>query len=157
MERIQVNESSRIKILARTLAGALATGQTFDLAIRRDVDGWWWNGSGFQSAYTTVTMTETDVTNLAGVYHYDFTPSVTDFTATFYAENAVPATTADPYVGEIVVGYWVDDLDTALTELGSSSDLTQVKSRLGGSMVDVEFARLRGLISTVLDELKRIK
>lgn len=151
MDRSQVSETQRIKVFALDVAGAGVTGATISLAIRKDSTGYWWSGSAFQATHTTVTMTETDSANLPGVYHYDFTPLETDFTAIFYATTATAAVVNAPFVGDISVGFWLDNLNTELSTLATDADVEILKSRLGGSVMDAEFMRLRSLLGQMQD------
>lgn len=145
--RIQQGEPVRVTVMARDSASAGVTGDTITLAIRKDSDGSWWNGTGFQSSYTTVTMTETDSTNLAGVYHYSLTPPGTDFSCTYYAEAADVTVVNTPFVGALKVGYWVDNLDVASSSLASSVQVSGILKRLGNVLLDKDIMNLQKVIS----------
>jgi hypothetical protein len=60
------------------VSGAGQIGEVPLVAIRRLVDGWWFQDSDdtWQSTRVANTMTETDSTNLPGRYHYDFNQSL---------------------------------------------------------------------------------
>ena len=156
MDRIQVSETHRLKVFALDVAGAGVTGATISLAIRKDSTGYWWSGSAFQASHTTVTMSETNSANLPGVYHYDFTPLETDFTAIFYATTVTAAVVNAPFVGDVSVGYWVDNLDAEVSTLATDADMEIVKSRLGTSLMDNELLRLRSILGQIQDTQKYI-
>lgn len=80
--------------------GAGVTGVTWTLAIKRVSDGYWWNGSAFQSGYATVTPTAVDATNYPGLYRYSLTQSNTEVVI-----RAVTASAATilKYVGGAVI------------------------------------------------------
>lgn len=149
--RAQSRENTRIWAMARDSTGAGVTGATINIAIRRDVDGFWWNSASrvFQSSYASVAMTQADATNLAGMYYYDFSPNVGDFSAVFYATTATAAITNDPFVGDIIVGRWVDDIDEEISSRSPGTDTSVLISRMGSSFLDNDFFKVYGLIRTL--------
>lgn len=158
---VPTGEATRLITMARDSSGAGVTGATLSLAIRRNSDGFWWDGSVFQSAHATVTMTETDATNLAGVYHVDFTPQVA-FAGVVYITTATAGVTNDPFVATILAGSFLDNIDASLSDLATDADMTTVLTRLGSGVLDNEFFRMhammRGIIqtqNTILSELKK--
>ena len=149
MDRIQTGEKDRIIVYALNSSSAGVSGATITLSLRRDTDGYWWNGTTFQSAYTTVTMTETDSTNWPGMYHYDFTPPSVDANISMRATTGTAAVVNDPWVGQVKAGAWVDNIDAAITSRGSATDVTEILKRFGGSILDIEFRRVVSLIDQV--------
>lgn len=146
---LQVGEATRIYTMARDSAGAGVTGATLLLSIYRNVDGYWWDGSVFQSAHDTVTMTQTDSTNLAGVYHYDFTPQVA-FAGIVYITTATAGVTNDPFTATILVGSWLDNIDAEISALATSADMDTVLSRLGASFLDNEFFKIHAMMREIV-------
>lgn len=75
--RHPVGENVRL-VFSVVTAGAGVIGLTPTVAIRRQSDGFWFNGTivspadPFASAYATNTMAALDVTNLPGMYFFDF-------------------------------------------------------------------------------------
>lgn len=94
--RASNGETVPIEMWALDSNAAGITGVTWVLSIKRVSDGYWWNGSAFQSGYTTVTPTAVDATNYPGLYRYNITASNT--------EVVVYATTASTNVVMRYVG-----------------------------------------------------
>lgn len=155
--RARAGETIRIWVMSRTSASAGVTGATVAIGIRRDVDNYWWDGANrvFVSAATTQNMTEADATNLAGLYYYDFRPGITDFSAVFYATTAAATSVNDPFVGDIVVGGWVDDVDIASSTLATAANLDSLMSRIGTTFVDADLAKLSGLVRMLSADQKK--
>lgn len=141
--------------MARDSTNAGVSGATIDLAIRRDVDNYWWDGSVFQSSYTTVAMTEADGTNLPGLYYYDFRPATTDFTGVMMATTADASVENDPWAGAFRVGSWVDNIDVASSTLATAADMTEVKKRLGNVMLDNALQTIRVQLGQILQIAKK--
>lgn len=137
----------RVTCMVRDHTGAGITGDTVTLAIRRDSDGSWWSGSTFQSSYATVTMTETDATNMAGVYHYSLTPPGSDYTCTYYAESASIHVVNSPFVGAFKVGFWVDNLDVATSTLATQDSVSKILKRLGNVLLDKDLMNLQKVVA----------
>jgi hypothetical protein len=154
MEIIQQGETSRIWVMARDSANAGVTGVTIDISIRRDSDGFWWNGTTFTSAHSTDTFTEVDGTNLPGLYYYDFRPGVSDFTGVMMAETADAAVENDPWAGAFRVGSWVDNIDVASSSLATAADMQEVKKRLGSVMLDNALQTIRVQLGQILQLVK---
>lgn len=156
MNRIQLGETDRVVVDAVDATGAGVTGATVLLSIRRASDGYYWDATSkvFTSAFSTVTMTQTDSTNLPGCYHYDFKPTTTDFKAHYHATTATAGVVNDPWDEDVIVGYWVDDLDAAVTSRGSSSDLQETLRRLGATIVENDFQKIYSLLSKMLLEIQ---
>ena len=152
---IPTGETGRIVTVARDSAGAGVTGATIDLAIRRNADGYWWNGTTFQSSATTVTMTETDSSDLPGVYHVDFS-SANDMTGIVYITTATAGVTNDPMVATILVGSFLDTLDEQISNVASASDMTVILSRLGMSFLDTEFLRINAKLRDITMKLDKL-
>lgn len=120
--REQQNSTERIRILALDSVSAGVTGATVLLSIRRDADGQYWNGSSFGASFNTVAMTETDATNRAGEYHYDFdTTGLADAAYSFRATTASSTVVNDPWIGELKIGGFVDNIDAAISTRSSHS------------------------------------
>ena len=155
--RIALGETERIIVVALSATSTGVTGATITLTIKRDADGYFWNGTTFQSGATTVTMTETDATNLAGYYHYDFVPKTTDFRVTIKATTATAGVTNAPWSGQLYVGYWADNIDDAITSRASNSDMQQVLKRLGSSIVDNDFRKLMHNTNEILQRVESLE
>lgn len=149
--RAQLGETVRISVMALNVTPAGATGATIALTIRRDSDGFYWNGTTFQSAATTVTMTETNATNLPGFYHHDFKPPTTDCGYTMLATTATAAVVNDPYCGSMRVGYWVDNLDVASSDLATEAQASELIAKFGNINLADEFRR----VVSFLDKLQQ--
>ena len=105
------NSTERIIVAALDTNGAGVTSATITLVIRRNADGHFWNGSAFGASFSSVSMSETDATNMAGYYHYDFnTHGLADAVYTIRATTLTAGVVNDPWVGEIRIGGWVDDV-----------------------------------------------
>lgn len=143
--RLQVDEQDRIVVLALDNTGAGVTGDTLTLTLRRDADGYFFNGTTFQSTATTVSLTETDSANVPGFYHYDWTPRMAG-SFTMLVEASDPSVVNGPFSAQVKVGGWIDYIDDEITSRGSDEDMNQVLSRFGGSIVDIEFRRLLALV-----------
>lgn len=152
---LQVDEASRIYTMARDAAGAGVTAATLSLAIYRNADGAWWDGSVFQATPATVTMTETSSANLPGVYHYDFTPRM-EFRGVVYITTATAGVVNDPFVATILAGSWLDNIDTPLSDLATSTDMSTALSRLGGTFLDNEWLRVHALLREILNNQKAL-
>lgn len=149
---VQVDEPTRIVTMARDSAGAGVTGATLSLKIYRNVDGYYFNGTGFQSSATSLTMTETSSANMPGVYHYDFLPH-TAFRGIIYITTATAGVVNDPFVATLLVGSWLDNVDFQSSGLASDSDMQVVLSRLGSVFVDNEFANIRTVLREIVKRL----
>ena len=149
--RAQLGETIRVSVMALDVTPAGSTGATITLTIRRDNDGYYWNGTTFQVAATTVTMTETDATNLPGFYHHDFKPPTTDCGYTMLVTTATAAVVNDPYAGSMRVGFWVDNIDAAGTDLATLAQGTEILAKLGNTNVADEFRR----VVSFLDKLQQ--
>ncbi len=155
--RFQTGEGTRIVCMFRDSANAGVSGATVTLAIRKDSDGLWWNGSSWQSSYTTVSMSETNATNLAGCYHYDFRPTSGDFSAILKAETSHASVVNSPLIVTVAAGGWVDSLDADISEVGSQTAIQNIASRLGNVYLDTEFQKLRGMIAMVDSKVTRLE
>lgn len=150
-DRVQLGETVRINICALDAASAGVTGATITLAIRRDVDGYFWNGTTFQVAATTVTMTQLDSTNFPGFYYHDFKPPTTDTGYTFRASSSSATIINKPFVGDLRVGFWVDNIDAAGTDLATLAQGTEILAKLGNTNMADEFRR----VVAFLDKLQQ--
>ena len=104
------NETEPIRIVAMNDTGTGVTGATVTLVIRRNDDGYYWNGGAFQSGAASVSMSETDATNLAGHYHYAW--DTTDQAVGRYqmfASCASAGVVNSPWCGDLVIDQAVAD------------------------------------------------
>lgn len=128
MCREQQNSTERIRLIALDSSNAGVTGATVLLSIRRDADGFYWSGAAFGAGFNTVAMTETDATNRAGEYHYDFnTSGLADAVYSFRATSVTAAIINDPWEGEIKIGGFVDNIDAAIS---SRSDFDEAANQV---------------------------
>lgn len=105
------NSTERIVVTALDSSSAGVTGATITLTIRRNADGYYWDGAAFGASFSSVSMTETDATNMAGYYHYDFnTNGLADAVYTVRATTLTAGVVNGPWTGEIRIGGWVDDV-----------------------------------------------
>jgi hypothetical protein len=88
--RASNGETVPIDVWALDANGSGVPGVTWALTIKRVSDGFWWNGSAFQSGFATLTPTAVDATNYPGLYRYSMSSSDT--------EVAIRATTANASV-----------------------------------------------------------
>lgn len=122
--RIQQNSTERIRLTALDVSGVGVTGATIALSIRRDSDGYHWNGSSFQSGYITVSMSAVDATNHPGKYYYDFnTNGLSDDTYLIYATTANSGVANKPWEGELKVGGYIDNIDASITSRATVTSL----------------------------------
>jgi len=120
--RIQQNAIERIRITALNVSGTGVTGATVALSIRRDSDGYHWNGTSFQSGYTTLSMTALDATNHPGKYYYDFnTSGLSDDTYLLYASTVTASVANAPWQGELKVGGYIDNLDASIASRATAA------------------------------------
>lgn len=104
------NSTERIVVTALNSSSAGVVGATITLTIRRNSDGHYWNGSVFGASFSSVSMTQTDATNMAGYYHYDFnTNGLADAVYTVRATTVTAGVVNGPWTGEIKIGGWADD------------------------------------------------
>lgn len=157
IERIQQGETERVKVYAVDSSAAGVTGATLTCTIRRDSDGYFWNSTtnNWQSGATTFSLTETDSTNLAGWYHYDFSPSGTDFRCSIMVTTATAGVVNDPWGGDLIVGYWVDNLDSAISTKASQTDMTTALKRLGATICENEFRRINAFLDRIWARINR--
>lgn len=138
----QTSEKVRVCVHVLDSARAGVTGATVLLSLRRNTDGFFYTGTVFQSAFATMTMTATDAANWPGVYHYDFTTPVLQCILTAHVTTAAATATNDPWLGQIKVGYWANNVDEAISSRASADDATEMLKRFGGSIMDIEFRRI---------------
>lgn len=127
--RAQQGETVRVDLLAVDISGAGVTGATVSLAAKRHSDGFWWNGTTYQLAYTTNAMSQLDATNLPGIYYADVTMPSADTNVTFYCTTATASIVNGPWRGEIAVGKWVDELDTPVSSRASPAGVWSYVTR----------------------------
>lgn len=154
--RLQTGEQDRIIVMATDSSGAGVTGATVALSIRRQADGYYFNGTTFQSAFTTVTMTQTDSSNLPGAYHYDFNAPLYDANLTAIATCSSATVVNGPWVEEIKVGNWVDNLDAAMTSRASDTDMNDVLKRIGATIVELDMRRIVGMLDRIMGAVKAV-
>ncbi len=148
--RYQFGEKIRVQVLAVDSSDNGVTGQTVTLSIRNDRDGTWWDGTNFVVSFGTFNMTQTDSTNMPGCYYYEFTPNITDISISFLADCAGASVVNEPWVGDVVVGSWVDNIDFAASSLSSASDMDRVLKRIGSSILDADFRKVLALQAEIL-------
>lgn len=130
-DRIQSGERDRILFFAKDGSGAGLTGATIAVAIKKDIDNVWWNGTGFQSSYTTVNATEADSTNLPGIYYLDIQPASTvDGGLIIYATSSSAGVANSPWVGQIKVGGFTNYITADISSIGEGVDLLSPTSQL---------------------------
>lgn len=96
-------------------------------------------------------MTETNATNLPGFYHHDFKPPTTDCGYTMLATTATAAVVNDPYAGSMRVGFWVDNIDAAGTDIATTAQAAEILAKLGNTNMPDEFRR----VVSFLDKLQQ--
>lgn len=138
----QTAEKVRVSVHVLDSSRVGVTGATVLLSLRRDTDGFYYTGVVFQSSFATMTLTETDSSNWPGVYHYDFTTPVLPCILTALVTTAAATAANDPWLGQIKVGYWADNIDAEISSRASSTDSTEILKRFGGTIMDIEFRRL---------------
>jgi hypothetical protein len=166
--RIQTGKTERIEALV--LDGSLnpLTGKTdILLSIRRGSDGLWFDFADltFKAAGWTTrqqAMTEVSATNDPGAYGYAFnTATITNPSPddTYFARvDQSPGTDAAnlPATGELKVGDFVDDIDSAISSRAPADEYdtemarldVAVSSRAPADEYDVEMARLDVAVSS---------
>lgn len=152
MDIVRLGETERLAVVATDGAGAGITGATVIVEILRDSNSYWWNGTAFASAHATNAMTETSAANLPGVYHYDFTPPVTDFTCILYFSTTTGTVMNFPQVRQLRVGSWSDEITEVLDALDESVAITISRN----SLVEAAIERLSRKVSTVIERLVRL-
>lgn len=153
--RVQTGEKDRIQVYALDSSNAGVTGATITLSIGRQSDGFYWSGTGYTSAFTGLTMTETDSVNLPGVYHYDFTPRGPAASFTLNATTLTAGVANAPWHGELKAGDWVDNIDAAVSSRGSATDLSEVLKRIGSTIIELDLRRVFGLLDRVMGAIRR--
>lgn len=151
MDILRQGDVERIIILALDSSSLPVTGATCTLAIRRDSNGYWWNGSGFVASYTTVSMTEVDATNLPGVYSYDFTPTSSDFSCIIYGKSSTGSVVNDPWVGQLRVGSWSDEF----SEIASSITDSELTTIARTTSIEAAIERLGRKIAVLIERVAR--
>ena len=144
MSRIQTGEWETIKVVATDSSGAGVTGATITLSIYDEKNDLWWTGSTFTAAYASVSMTETDSTNLPGLYSYRFRPSHSNTSFVVYATTGTAGVANKPWFGEIKSGDWADNLDSSVNGLISRIETSLKKLGIDQLEEDVNRLRQRG-------------
>ena len=125
MDIYELNATIRLEVWALNSSNAGVTSASVTLAIKRNSDGQWWNGSAFQAGVSSVSMTETDATNFAGLYHYDFvTTGLATATYTCKATTATAAVTNDPWITTVRSGGYVTDIELARKHVANKVEIT---------------------------------
>lgn len=121
--RVQLGEAHVVRIYADDGTGVAVTGTTLTLKVRRDGDGFWFNGTTFQSSATSVNMSELDSTNMAGIYVYTIPAAALSQPANlcYLVETSDASVKNDPWWGEIKVGGWVDYINSDLQEISAAT------------------------------------
>lgn len=141
--RIQTGATERIEVLCLDATRAPVTGKTdIYIQIRRVSDGFFYDffDDTFKSTGWTdrlQQLTETDATNDAGNYHYDWDTSdiFNETDDDTYQVRALQTPGTDvanlPQTGEIKLGQYVDDIDVAISSRSSHSaaDIWTVTTR----------------------------
>lgn len=110
MSIVSNGETDRISLQAIDVFGNGATGETIDLIIRNKETNEYFNGTAFQAAFASVAMSETDATNLPGIYHYDFLSPLSNVRVTYVAYPQGTNVATKQFTGEAQIGEWVDDV-----------------------------------------------
>lgn len=132
-DRVQSGEIARVWAFGRNAAGVGVTGATLTAGIRRDVTNTWWNGSGFQSSYTTVSLTEADATNLPGLYYYDLSlPVSQDGNVIIYVSTSTAAIVNGPWIAQVKVGGFVNYINADLETISQDVDVLNPSTTLLG-------------------------
>lgn len=120
--RIQNGKTERIEAFFLNSSGAGATGGTPTLKIRRRTDNYFFNGTTFQAAVTTVNMTEVSAANDAGKYFYSFnTAGLAD--DDYFITASLASGVNSPQFGELKVGGYVNFIDLAISTVRLSIPL----------------------------------
>lgn len=151
--RAQSQEPVYLWAMARDSANAGVTGLIEILvSVVRMADGYYWNAINeiFQAAPASTPLTEYG----GGLYFYLFTPHTDDFMVIMYSETLAAPVVNSPFIGEIVFGNWVDNLDAAITSRGSAETADVVKARIGAAFIDDNLTRLHSLYAALKAEVK---
>jgi len=119
--RIQNGATEKIVALFYDSSDAVLAGETIPISIYRETDGYWYTGAAWQAGYTTISG---DMTEKAqGYYEYDFdTSGLSDDTYHVRAVCSNADCVAPICTGEIKAGYFVDDIDAAISSRSSHGD-----------------------------------
>lgn len=155
-ERIKAGETDRIFLFAADSSGAGVTGATVTGNIRRKSDGYYWNGSTFQSGLSTLNFTQLDSTNQPGIYYYDFVaPASLSDILLVYGTSSTGSVTNKPYTGEIKVGGWLfSDISTVSS---TANNIYTILSDTILELVNGIVGSLQRLEETVLGLYREIK
>ena len=118
--RVQNGVTERIEILLLDSSDVEVTGAAVTLKIRRKSDGKFWTGTVFQTAVTTVSMTEVDATDAPGEYFYNFVTLGLDDDDYYLIADADSGANI-PQKGELKVGGYVDFIDKAISAISTTS------------------------------------
>lgn len=128
-DREASNSTERLWVFAIDKSNTGVSGATISIAIRRDADGHYWNGTGFAALYATQSMSQADAVNLPGLYYYDFnTNGLAAATYAFRAATGSASIVNAPWAGELKIGGWVDNNLGAVVESEGSYTAKQVLS-----------------------------
>jgi len=105
-------ETDTITLVARDFTGNGATGASIKIAILDLDTGLYYTGAGF-GAYTELSMTEIDATNLPGHYEYKFTSPVDNIRVKYIARSDTASVANGPWEGEAQIGEWIQDVIVA--------------------------------------------
>jgi hypothetical protein len=151
--RIQSSTADRIQVVALDVNRAGVTGATVLLSIKRKDTGYWWSGTGWQSAFVTVAMTALDATNRPGEYYYDFPAQVGAMVLSCRATSATAGVTNDPWWGELIVGGYLDYLDESIASRSADADTAKILARTGPTQ-DSDIKRIRSLVGVIYNRTK---
>lgn len=125
------------------------TGATVTLTIRRNSDGYTWNGSAFASGTNTVNMTET----IPGKYRYDFdVPGATAYECELVAEDTGGTAINGPY---FATDLQVRESYSTATDLAGLNDLSaaEVNAEVDTALADYD-GPTRAELTADIDSLK---
>lgn len=162
MDFVQTGGVHRVTFLAYDSSHAAVTGATVTAKIFRFSDGAYWNGTGFQAAPISVSLTETDAANLPGLYHYRLSlPSnLAADTITILITSSTGTVTSDPEVQKLFVGGFLNyisyDLGTIATSTTQIDGVVATISLIRSAFIILNQS-IDGIVSAVGEIVDRVR
>lgn len=152
--RIQQNQTERIEAYFENTAGAVLSGLTPNLTIRRLSDKNYWTGVNFTSVFTQVSMSGVDNVNQGGLYEYTFdTSGLQD--DTYYLAASGTGAANSPQFGELKVGGYIDQIDASIqaasNTIGGGAATVHVKGVFNKTDKERLFSVLAGNFRQLFD------
>lgn len=149
-DHIQTGGQQRIIVMPVDAAGAPVGSLLVRCTILKP-DGTWFKGSNrtWVVALTENAMVESP--QRAGQYEFVFWPQDGDYHCSVHAYvfggTGAASVINGPWLGDIIVGGWLDYIDGSIVESGGSEEVLE---RIGNTIISDELRRQRGILDQIL-------